>query len=268
MTIHHLDCGPMRPIWPNTKAVTHCLLVETNDGLLLVDTGFGVADVTRPTRFMRAFTALLRTGRNVEDTALRQLTRLGYDPTDVRHIVLTHLHLDHAGGLPDFPQAQVHIYAAEYEASRRPTHPSTWFYQPGQWAHGPNWVIHHLTGETWYGFDAIDILPGLSPRVLLTPLTGHTRGHCGVAIETGAGDQSAPAGRWLLHYGDGAYPFYNEGRTWRLFSNPPLELDRWFLGDNTGRLKALLQAHGDEITFISAHDPADFEKFTTEETLS
>ncbi|WP_223281445.1 MBL fold metallo-hydrolase [Streptomyces antnestii] len=39
------------------------------------------------------------------ETAVRQVAALGYDIEDVRHIVLTHLDLDHAGGLRDFPPA-------------------------------------------------------------------------------------------------------------------------------------------------------------------
>jgi glyoxylase-like metal-dependent hydrolase (beta-lactamase superfamily II) len=40
---------------------------------------------------------------------------LGYQPQDVRHIVLTHLDLDHVGGLRDFPHAEVHVYAEELD---------------------------------------------------------------------------------------------------------------------------------------------------------
>ncbi|MGC9357752.1 MAG: hypothetical protein ACP5GX_07795, partial [Anaerolineae bacterium] len=128
-----------------------------------------------------------------------------------------------------------------------------WFYVSAHWAHGPKWTIHRLTGDTWFGFDAIEVMPGLTPRVFLVPLTGHTRGHCGVAVETGDG--------WLLHYGDGGYPFYNAGKTYRLFSDPPLGLEGWFLGGNTPRLMQLYREHGDSVTLISSHDPADLAKF-------
>ncbi len=37
------------------------------------------------------------------------MKRLGYSINDVRHIILTHLDLDHAGGLHDFPNAAVHV---------------------------------------------------------------------------------------------------------------------------------------------------------------
>ncbi len=88
--------------------VIHCLLVDTGDGLALVDTGWGLRDCTDPSPAVRQFADLVGSSRDVTETAVRQVARLGYDPADVRHIFLTHLHLDHAGGLPDLPQATVH----------------------------------------------------------------------------------------------------------------------------------------------------------------
>ena len=43
-----------------------------------------------------------------EDEIGPQLRELGFDPADVRHVVLTHLHTDHAGGLHHFPASAVH----------------------------------------------------------------------------------------------------------------------------------------------------------------
>lgn len=92
-----------------------CLLAATGQGLVLVDTGLGTGDYLRPGRWMRFFTAAMRLPRDLGQTALHQIKRLDYQPEAVRHIVITHLHLDHAGGLPDFPQAQVHTPQPEYE---------------------------------------------------------------------------------------------------------------------------------------------------------
>ena len=39
-------------------------------------------------------------------------------------------------------------------------------------------------GETWKGFESIRAIPGLDDDILLVPLTGHTRGHSGVAVNT------------------------------------------------------------------------------------
>src|SRR4051812_19320612 len=105
MRIHHLDCGTLCPIssrlvngeggWLSRGImVCHCLLIEAADGLILVDTGLGTADVDDPRRrlggdFLRMTSPrLLR-----EQTALAQLERLGFRREDVRHIVPTHLDL-------------------------------------------------------------------------------------------------------------------------------------------------------------------------------
>jgi hypothetical protein len=69
LKIHHLNCGTMCPhgapfingygkITDNGHMVCHCLLIESNDGLVLVDTGFGIADVKNPNqRLGHAFTS-------------------------------------------------------------------------------------------------------------------------------------------------------------------------------------------------------------------
>jgi glyoxylase-like metal-dependent hydrolase (beta-lactamase superfamily II) len=54
------------------------------------------------------------------ETAYMQIKELGFNPQDVRHILVTHLDLDHAGGLSDFPEAKVHIFAPEFEAAMNP----------------------------------------------------------------------------------------------------------------------------------------------------
>ena len=124
------------------RAVSHCLLAETGSaGLVLVETGFGMADTERPEEtlgrtFLDRTAAILDPG----ETAARQIARLGYSPKDVRHIVLTHLDLDHTGGLPDFPGAKVHIHDAELRAAMAATstHPEhTIRYRPEHWAHHP-----------------------------------------------------------------------------------------------------------------------------------
>ncbi|MFX7408715.1 MBL fold metallo-hydrolase, partial [Acinetobacter baumannii] len=85
--------------------------IETRgDGVVLVDTGLGLRDMLRPwPRLPWPNVALLRPRLDPERSMLRQLKRLGIGPRDVRHIVMTHLDFDHAGGLVDFPWARVHL---------------------------------------------------------------------------------------------------------------------------------------------------------------
>nr|WP_246148118.1 MBL fold metallo-hydrolase [Nonomuraea turkmeniaca] len=100
--------------------VCHCLLVETGQSLVLIDTGFGTRDAEDPVGSLgRRFLRLTRPELDPRESAVRQVIRLGYQPTDVRHIVLTHLDPDHTGGISDFPWATVHLHARDGSASRR-----------------------------------------------------------------------------------------------------------------------------------------------------
>jgi len=126
--VHHLNCATLCPLagfllggtgWRG-RMVAHCLLVETErDGLVLVDTGFGTRDIAGQSGLTRSFRAFAGPALAHGETAIAQVEALGYAPTDVRHIVITHLDLDHAGGLADFPHAKVHVHAREHAAARQ-----------------------------------------------------------------------------------------------------------------------------------------------------
>jgi glyoxylase-like metal-dependent hydrolase (beta-lactamase superfamily II) len=124
--------------------------------LVLVETGFGTRDFIRPSKVVRAFTFLSGTRRDVRDTALHQVARLGYDVRDVQHIVLTHLHLDHAGGLPDFPWATVHVHALEYEAAMQRQ-------QAAQQEHHLRQAVEKQVGEL-YGITDTDLAAALEGK--------------------------------------------------------------------------------------------------------
>jgi len=65
MTIHFLNCGTMRPYFPRVENGVTCFLVETNQGPVLVDTGFGTRDYLAPTKSMKIFLSLMRSPRDV-----------------------------------------------------------------------------------------------------------------------------------------------------------------------------------------------------------
>ncbi len=194
MRVHHLNCGTINVpggasligtggFFTPARGVTHCILAETDDGLLLVDTGWGTRDCLAPTLFMRWMTAMGGHPRDLKETAVKQVERLGYAAEDVRHIALTHFHFDHAGGLPDFPQAKVHIYREEYEAVTQPRDMYERYpYRAEHRAHRPHWVVHDLAGDQWFGFDCTPLIDLGSVAFCLVPLTGHTRGHSAVAL--------------------------------------------------------------------------------------
>ena len=251
--VHHLNCGTFTP--PGVgRFVAHVLLVEREAGLLLVDTGFGTGDLARPQRLGLPFRAFMRPALDPAETALAQVRELGLDPADVTDIALTHLDLDHVGGIGDFPQARVHVHAAELAAARAPRLSERARYVSAQWSHGPHWVEHAAGGDTWFGLES---LRAVGDDVLLVPLHGHTRGHTGVAVRR-------PGGGWLLHAGDA---YFDAGDT----ATPPtgsrrlgvvqraLAADDAARRANTERLRELRRDHDDEVTVFCAHSATEFD---------
>src|SRR4029078_179541 len=119
--VNHVAWGKMQPLDRRLPAlmprdlVAHCLLVERTDGLTLVDTGIGVADVPqRAARLGRAFMLLVGPVLAPAETAAAQVSARGFAPGDVTDIVLTHLDPDHSGGLADFLHATVHTHRDEH----------------------------------------------------------------------------------------------------------------------------------------------------------
>jgi glyoxylase-like metal-dependent hydrolase (beta-lactamase superfamily II) len=270
--IHHLNCAEMAPpgarlvngegsLFGAGRMVGHVLAVESAAGVVLIDSGFGLHDVADPARRLgRGFIAMNRPRLAAADTAVRQLAARGIRPADVRHIIVTHLDGDHAGGLSDFPDAEVHVHEDELAAALRPR---TLFerirYRPRQFAHQPRWKPHRAEGESWFGFESVRALPGLADEILLIPLSGHTRGHSAVAVKNGGG--------WLLHCGD-AY-FCQDEMHPELPSCPPAldwvqrldEVDRRARLANQARLRSLLRQHSGEVELFCAHDPRELLRY-------
>ncbi|NJB99912.1 MULTISPECIES: MBL fold metallo-hydrolase [Sphingomonas] len=277
MRIHHLNCGtdcPLggalfdgRSIAPLGRLVCHCLLIETDaHGLVLVDTGYGLRDVAHPhgpgvPRITRAWRAMLNIRLHEAETAIRQIEALGFRADDVRHIVVTHLDFDHAGGLEDFPNAIVHVMQREYDDA---TGPHAGMVARNRWRLPQldgvqQWRGYGARGERWFGFDAVRDLEGLAPEILLVPLPGHTWGHAGVAIRR-------DDGRWLLHAGD-AYFYRGEMRQARRRCTPGLrayqrlmEVDADSRMDNQARLRRLSIEGREDVSIACAHDAVELEQ--------
>jgi len=238
----------------------HCLLVETNDGLVLIDTGVGLGDIESPSRRLGAvFVGMMRPALDPNETAVRQVEKLGFSKNDVRHILVTHLDVDHAGGLGDFPAARLHVFEPEYRAAMtRATRMEENRYRTAHWAHGPELRTYSVQGEHWFGFESVRDLDGLPPEILMIPLVGHSRGHCGIAVDTADG--------WLLHCGDA---YFHRGDIMRPRTTPPLlrmfqssmNVDRAARKHNQKRLCELAKNHGNEVTLFCAHDPEELHQF-------
>ncbi|QUQ63914.1 MBL fold metallo-hydrolase [Kutzneria sp. CA-103260] len=251
--VHHLNCGTMRPLATPGGIVCHVLLVETPSGLVLVDSGVGLRDVADPAGRVGPARFYIRPAFSPAEAAVNQVRQLGFDPNDVRHIVLTHFDGDHTGGLADFPWAQVHLTSAENRAA---LHPSTAVergrYLASHRDHSPILVEHSPTDHAWRGFAGATELSAIAPGIVLIPLSGHSRGHAAVAVDAGT--------HWVLHVGDAFFHRHQITRAGRT----PLglaALERMVAHDwrkvqgNHRQLAALWQASDPDLILVNGHDP-------------
>lgn len=197
MKIHHLNCGSFCPLshpiinralpqLDRFNLVCHCLLIESEAGLILVDTGLGLEDVRNNGRFKSnfVFNQFAKPKLDVEETAFVQITKQGFNPKDVKHIIVTHFDSDHIGGLADFPQAKIHLLQDEWDAAQNPRTPREKArYKKIRWEQNRDVQTYKTTGDEWHGFKRVQNLKDIDPSIYLVSLPGHTKGHGGIYIE-------------------------------------------------------------------------------------
>ena len=154
-----------------------CLLVEHDDGLVLIDTGLGNKE---DAKFSDIYGVQNR-GANGRIQLEDALTALGHTPDDVRWVINTHLHFDHAGGNRfrdpsgrlglSFPKARYVVQKGELDFAQHTNERTAGSYLPHNFA-DMEFIL--LNGES-------EILPGI--RGMPTP--GHVPYHQSVLIENG-----------------------------------------------------------------------------------
>jgi glyoxylase-like metal-dependent hydrolase (beta-lactamase superfamily II) len=245
-SLFHINCGTLKvPSFPTV--VCHCIGIQERDRVVLIDAGIGLHDVHDPVGiYGQALIDAAGFQFNEHDTAVRRLAARGIAPEQVTDVVLTHGDPDHAGGLADFPQALVHIAQEELLeiGSQNPR------YLPKQFEHGPRWRTYDSrdNARDWFGLPARRIDLQLNTDVLLVPLFGHTKGHCGIAIRQDTG--------WLLHVGDA---YYVRGELTDI--NHPVNAIAASRAESDAQrvasvnlLRRLVAAHSREMTMHSYHD--------------
>lgn len=264
--IHHLHCGSFCPVcaplfgqkgW-KAHLVCHCLLIETDRGLVLIDTGLGLQDYLNMEK--RLGTLVKKVGHiesNLKLSAIQQIQQLGFSPNDVKHIFVTHLDFDHAGGITDFPNATIHVLAAEFNATQSLSIKNKLRYKTDQFKQHRYWSFaEHNDGEEWFNLQKVRGLPLFQDEILMIPLLGHTAGHCGIAIKKSDG--------WLLFCGDAYYSHLELDPNNKLRALGITE--RLFAENNQQRIHNLKQLqylaqHESSIELICAHDPVEFNRY-------
>ena len=190
----------------------YAFAIEHPEGVIVVDTG-ETARVAEPGYFPRwspFFRFAVRERVERYEEIGPQLERLGIAPSDVRRVVMTHLHTDHAGGLHHFPANEILVSRTELE------------YAAG-WRGRLRGYVNRPWPD-WFSPTLIDLLPvrfGPFPAsvplteagdVTLVPVPGHSPGQLAVLVEDGdhtvflAGDSSYTQGAMLRGAVDGVGP--------------------------------------------------------------
>lgn len=151
-------------------------LIEHPDGLVLFDAGMHIdlqTSVDRigegtASRFTPDFNAGEELGARLIDRTIR--------PSDITHLVLSHLHFDHAGGTEEIPDARLVVQRAEWESGQDQRMIDYGIYNPADYDHGHDREL--LDGEHDLFGDG---------RVVCLPTPGHTKGHQSLRVELDSG---------------------------------------------------------------------------------
>jgi glyoxylase-like metal-dependent hydrolase (beta-lactamase superfamily II) len=166
------------------------LVEHPSAGAILIDTGFHGSVAVKPQANLGRLNArFFRTVEMGPDQAVAaQLRARGMQPADVKVVVMTHLHSDHASAISDFPGATFVVSAAEWAAAAAGG--ARHGYVKRQFDHGFDWRLLDFEGgdaSSFSGFArSFDLFGDGSLRTVYTP--GHTLGHMSVVLQTARGE--------------------------------------------------------------------------------
>src|SRR5680860_589473 len=106
LKIHHLNCVHIES--PLESAIGHCMLLEEDNQLILVDAGIGLEETRDPeSKLGKELIEITGFKFDEEITAIKKIEKLGFAPEQIGNCICSHLDPDHIGGLADFPNRTV-----------------------------------------------------------------------------------------------------------------------------------------------------------------
>jgi len=214
---------------------------------IVFDTGFSERINRDPNDYIGFFASVVgRFAMAAEQGLASQMREVGFDLGGVSHIVISHLHFDHAGGIEEFPDAEVIVSYPERSRARHADGTLS-FFNPKDFDSVNRWREIDFDGGVPYATFAshVDLLGDDS--IHLVALPGHTIGSVGVIVrlEDGpvllAGDAAAVEESWRF----AAMPFVAEDRDlwwetiWRIKKFQQLVPGALVLGGHDSRGLAL-----------------------------
>ena len=231
----------------------HAWAIEHPEGLILVDTG-EVHEASDP-RYYPAhpyYRRALRMEIAASDEIDQRLQAVGLSAEQVRWVVLTHLHTDHAGGLRHFRDAEI-VLAADEWAAGRGLGGRLRGYLPQLW---PAWLAPRTVtfdGEPVPEFPGSHALTEAGD-VVLVPTPGHTHGHLSVLVQR-SGEPT------LLLAGDASYTQHLmlEGIVDGIAADPRTAHDSLIRIQRHTRVRPTV--------YLPAHDPDSADRYRLGQTV-
>ncbi|MFT5684955.1 MAG: N-acyl homoserine lactone hydrolase [Myxococcota bacterium] len=224
---------------PDVPIVSYAVVLNhPTAGVVVIDPGFGQRTVDAPHEAPGRAT-VRTTGLVMGTPLIAQLTE------SVDRILVTHMHIDHAGAIEDFPDAMVQITAAEWEFGSRRRPIRAVIPAAGQSVR----AVEPLTfADGAYGsFDAHSDVLGDGSLIAL-PTFGHTPGHTAFLV-------NLPGGSFLLT-GDAAWvdEHLSQPALKGRMARGLIEVDGEANGEALWRLRALSEAIPG-VVILTGHDP-------------
>jgi glyoxylase-like metal-dependent hydrolase (beta-lactamase superfamily II) len=181
--------GVKRDDWVTVPVPTF-LVEHPGAGRILIDTGFHPSVAVKPQENLGrlALFTFKDLQMKPEQALPAQLRARGIEPSEVKVVLMTHLHLDHASAISEFPGATFVVSAAEWAAAT--TKGQFHGYGKRQFDHGFDYRLIDFEGagaESFSGFArSFDVFGDGSVRAVYTP--GHTLGHMSIVLRTARGE--------------------------------------------------------------------------------
>lgn len=181
-------------------------VIEHPEGIIVVDTGEN-SHTMEPDYFpsWHPYFKNVKFWIKPEEEIGPQLKKIGINPSDVKHVIMTHLHTDHAGGLSYFPSSEILIHKGEYKAALGFSGLLKGFLNK----RFPSWLspkLFEFNNEKFYSFQKS---LKLYDDIIIVPTFGHTGTHISVIVKNEglnyflAGDSSYNQQNMLIEQVDG-----------------------------------------------------------------
>lgn len=162
-----------------------CWLIEHPEGLIMVDTGESSSANDKGYQpWWHPFMQFCeRRGVKPEEEVGALLKAKGFDPLKVKTVVMTHMHGDHAGGIPNFPNSRFILTEEEKAGIEAPNAVMTGYLRYNY----PTWFKPETIRFEDGAFENFENCKKLTEdgRVILVPTPGHTMGHQSVVVDMG-----------------------------------------------------------------------------------